>query len=288
MGFVGFIKKRLSSSDPRKKLRKILKDFELPHFPKSVLFILDGVRDPNVPTFEVARRVATDPGIHLRVLKTVNSAAFGLSKKVTNIEHAVALLGRARLEALILPLAIQETLPRFQAPCLDQKLFWLGAARRGSLARQIAQLLCPTTHVEAFSAGLLQDMAIPVIMHLKASIYCPNLESWNVEKDLHLDEIEKKELGFDHQEVGKLMGEEWFLPEALVEAISSHHRYFEGQNPGVYLASFIRYKKDPTESPEEELILEEAYTKFNLAKDTTRNVLYRAYKEAEDLAKIFI
>ena len=288
MGFVGFIKKKFRSKDPKKELRHILKDFELPHFPKSAMFILEGLRDPNVPTHEVARRVASDPGIHLRVLRTVNSANFGLSKKVTNIEHAVALLGRAHLESLILPLAIQDTLPKFQAPCLNQKLFWLGAARRGSFARHIAQILSPTTHVEAFSAGLLQDMAIPVILNLKAHIYCPTLELWNTDKEVRLEELERQELGFDHQDIGALMGEEWNLPEYLVEAISTHHHYFEGQNPAVYLASFMRYLEDTSETPEEEIIIEEAYEKFNLSKDLVRNLIQRAYQEAEDLAKVFI
>ena len=287
MGFIGLLKNRFSFKDPRRELKKLLDDFELPHFPKAAMYILEGIRDPNTPTFEIARRVAADPGIHLRVLKTVNSAAFGLPKKVTNIEHAVALLGRARLESLILPLAVKETLPRFKAKCLHQKLFWLGAARRGSLARQIAQVLNPVSHVEAFSAGLLQDMAIPVIMHLKEKIYCPTLETWNVEKEVRLDELEKRELGFDHQDIGALMAEEWNLPEYLLTAVSSHHHYEEGKDPAVYLVSHLRYREDPTETPEAEIIVEEAYDKFNLAKDSTLMMIKRAYQEAEELAQIF-
>ncbi len=288
MGFIGFLKERIKPKDPRKELKKLLEDFELPHFPKVAMFILEGLRDPNVPAFEIARRVSLDPAIHLKVLKTVNSAAFGLSKQVTNIEHAVALLGRARLESLVLPLAVRDSLPQFRASCLNQELFWLAGARRAILARQLAQVLNPRYHVEAFSAGLLQDMAIPVIMHLKEKIYCPTLETWNVEKEVRLDELERQKLGFDHQTIGRLMAEEWNLPDYLVQAVSAHHGFEEGLDPAVYLVSHLRYQEDPSESPEGEIIIEEAYERFNLNKDRTRAMLHKAYAEAEELARILL
>ncbi|NPB09896.1 MAG: HDOD domain-containing protein [Thermodesulfobacteria bacterium] len=288
MGFIGVLKKRIRPKDPRKELKKLLADFELPHFPKVAMYILEGLRDPNVPVPEIARRVALDPAIHLKVLKTVNSAAFGLPKQVTNIEHAVALLGRARLESLILPLAVRETLPNFRAACLNQELFWLAGARRAILARQLAHLLNPQHHVEAFSAGLLQDMAIPVIMHLKEKVYCPTLETWNVEKEVRLDELERRELGFDHQAIGRLMAEEWNLPDYLVQAVSAHHSFAEDLDPAIYLVSHLRYQEDPSESPEAEIIVEEAHSRFNLNKDIVRSMLKKTYAEAEELARIFL
>ncbi len=284
MGFFGFLKKK-RESNTRQKLREILKGFELPYFPKAAILALEALRDPNTPTFEIARRIAADPGIHIRVLKTVNSAAFGLPRKVSNIEHAVALLGRARLESLILPLAVNQSLPKFKSACLDLELFWLTAARRGCLARQLAQALHPNTSVESFSAGLLQDMAIPVIMHLQEKIYCPTLESWNQDPKANLVELERREFGFDHQTVGTLMAEEWNLPDYLVQAISSHHQ--PEIEPAIYLVSHLRYKHDD-EALAKEIIVEEARDKYSLSPDLTLNMLRKAEEEAGELAQIFL
>ncbi|NPA49018.1 MAG: HDOD domain-containing protein [Thermodesulfobacteria bacterium] len=285
MGFLGFLKKR-KKTDPRKELRELLGGFELPYFPKAAMSALEALRDPQTPTFEIARRISADPGIHVRVLKTVNSAAFGLPRKVSNIEHAVALLGRARLESLILPLAVHQTLPKFKSACLDLELFWLAAAKRGSLARQIAQVLHPNTNVESFSAGLLQDMAIPVIIHLKEKIYCPTLQNWNQDPRVNLVELEKERFGFDHQNIGGLMAEEWNLPDFLVQAVSAHHH--PEIEPAVYLVSHIRYQHDPDHSLEKEIIVEEARDKFNLRADLTMNMIKKAEQEATELAKIFL
>ncbi len=283
MGFLNFFKKK--KRDPRKELQEILEGYELPYFPKAAILALEALRDHQTPTHEIARRLAADPGIHIRILKTVNSAAFGLPRKVTNIEHAVALLGRARLESLILPLAVNQSLPKFKSPCLDLELFWLAAAKRGSLARQMAQILHPNTATEAFSAGLLQDMAIPVIMHLKEKSYCPTLENWNQDPKADLITLEREKFNFDHQYVGGLMAEDWSLPDYLVKAIALHHR--PEVEPAVYLASHIRYQSEP-DTFEKEIIVEEAREKFSLDADHTLRVIKKAEEEAEELAKVFL
>ncbi|HHI96947.1 MAG TPA: HDOD domain-containing protein [Thermodesulfatator atlanticus] len=284
MGLLSFLKRK---KDPRQQLKNILEGYELPYFPKAAILALEAIRDPNTPTHEIARRLALDPGIHVRVLKTVNSAAFGLPRKVSNIEHAVALLGRARLEALILPLAVNQSLPRFKAPCLELTNFWLTAATRGSFARQVAQVLHPNSKVEAFSAGLLQDMAIPVILHLKEHLYCPTLETWNQDPEVDIVTLEKENFGFDHQEIGGLMAEEWELPEYLTQAISSHHS--SSVEPAVYLASHLRYPAgEEKEKLETEIIVEEARDKYQLPPDMLLKMLQKARAEAQELAQVFL
>ena len=46
---------------------------------------------------EIAERIMTDPGLTVRVLRTANSAAFGLRQQATNLQYAANLLGRSRL-----------------------------------------------------------------------------------------------------------------------------------------------------------------------------------------------
>ncbi len=282
MGLLGLLKRK---KNPREELKKKLKGFELPYLPKAALLALEAIRDPHTSVPEIARRVAADPGLHLKILRTVNSAAFGLPRQVTNIEHAVALLGRARLESLLLPLAVKEALPPFDAPCLDHTLFWLTAAKRGSFARKFAQVLHPHSSVEAFSAGLLQDVAVPIIIHLSKDNYCPVLETWNTDPDVDVTELERKTFGYDHQDIGHLVAEEWDLPAYLSEAISAHHE--DKVEPAVFLASHLRYSREQNEI-EKEIVAEIAKQQFNIPKDQALNMLLRAQKEAEELARVFL
>ncbi len=284
MAFFGFFKRK---RDPLKELKELLEGFELPSFPKAAMQVLDTLRDPKATATQIARTIEADPGIYINVLKTINSAAFGLPREVVSMEHAVALLGRARLESLILPLAVKDCLPQINVPCLDLKRFWLAACRRGSLARHVAKILHPTTHVEAFSAGLLQDLAVPVIMHVKQKMYCPTLETWNVNKDTRLDELERKQFGFDHQTIGALMAEQWNLPDYLIRAISKHHYLENGTDPAVYLVSHIRYNQDLYENSEIDLLIEIAQKKLGLSRETIFHVIDQSLRDAEELVAIF-
>lgn len=228
---------------PREELRTLLKGYELPSFPSAVMGVINLLRDPNSPMSEIVSLIQSDPGMHVMVLKTVNSAAFGLNRKVSNVLHATTLLGRSRLESLVLPLGVRSVAPRLKCDMIDTRTFWLTAAKRACLAEKIAAMVHPATRIEAFTAGLLQDMAIPVMIDVKRQAYCDTLERWFRENSPRLDLLEQQDHGIDHQAVGALMAEEWNLPEYLVKAISRHHIAEGKDRPelAIRLVSSLRY-----------------------------------------------
>ena len=147
------------------------------------------------------------------------SVAFGLSHKVSNVQHAVSLLGRARLESLVLSVAVKNNLEDEKVPAwFDMRLFWRAAARRAALARGLAQRLHPETQAAAFTAGLLQDMAVPVIAHARESNYQSLYEGWNATDEVsNLVELEQQSLQFDHAKIGAEMARNWHFPANLIE-----------------------------------------------------------------------
>jgi HD-like signal output (HDOD) protein len=238
MGLFGLFKRR---EDPRKELRALLSGYELPSFPGLVMEALSLLRDPDSLMADVAKRLEADPGIHVKVLQMVNSAAFALANKVTNVHRAVTLLGRSRLETLILTHAVSKTISKDTIPGFDIKQFWFASARRAFVARGLASRLHPATQMEAFTAGLLQDMAVPVLAKVRAEHYPSILDEWRGDR-VGLDVLERDRLGYDHTAVGMLMAEEWGLPDSLVVAISGHHRDQEGlppPEPSVRLVSLL-------------------------------------------------
>ncbi|WP_022660991.1 EAL and HDOD domain-containing protein [Paucidesulfovibrio longus] len=55
--------------------------------------LLKVLGDPNARPQEIPDVIASDPGLTLRLLKFINSAAFGFRSQITSIQHAVTLLG---------------------------------------------------------------------------------------------------------------------------------------------------------------------------------------------------
>ncbi len=243
-----FFKKR--SKDPKKVLAKLLQGYELPSFPENVMKVLNMLQDPETSMQDIGDAIKTDPGMHVMVLKTVNSAAFGLSKKITNIQHATMLLGRSRLESLILPLGVKQSIPRIDYQCINTMSFWIASARRACLADAIAAYLHPTTRNESFTCGLLQDMAIPVIINSREDEYCKTLQRWNQDQEVNMQTLEQDTFGFDHQKVGALMAQEWNLPDYLINAILFHHEENSQASiePAIKLVSHIRYGSQAEES----------------------------------------
>jgi len=231
-----------SKSDPANELKAIVGDYELPSFPSTVMNILDLLRDPESSIKDISDQIEMDPGLHVKVLATVNSAAFGLAMRVNNVAHAVSLLGRSRLESIVLSVAVKDALPDSKTPCFDGKHFWKVSMIRASTARILAQRLHPSTTAEAFSAGLLQDMAMPVMADVKKEKYCKVLEEWD-KKDGQMDicNLERENFGIDHTTVGALLAEKWGLPEYLVESIRGHHDQSSQVMPAVKISSLIRY-----------------------------------------------
>ncbi len=211
----------------KKKSRTIegLDNYELPSFSASVVSLLGKLRDPECSFDAIADDLEVDPGLHVRVLKTVNSVAFGLSHKVSNIHHAVSLLGRARLESLVLSVAVKNNLEDEKTPdWFDMHTFWRAAARRAALARGLAQRLHPETQAEAFTAGLLQDMAVPVLAKNRVRNYQNLYETWNATAEvLSLANLEQDSLKFNHARIGAQMAHNWDFPANLVDMIGDHH-----------------------------------------------------------------
>jgi HD-like signal output (HDOD) protein len=281
-----FFKKR--SRNPRKELEELLHGYELPSFPANVMKVLNMLQDPDESMAAIAEAIRSDPGMHIMVLKTVNSAAFGLAKKISNIQHATMLLGRSRLETLILPLGVKKSIPQIDFPCINMRSFWLASARRACLADAVAAYLHPTTRNEAFTSGLLQDMAIPVIINCRQNEYCRTLDQWNNDFDARLDHLEQGAIGFDHQSIGALMAQEWNLPEYLVNAILYHHEEKEEVSiePAIRLVSHIRYENLQGEGTVMEHTRYFLFNNLDLDENAISEMLETAFEHAEEFAAL--
>jgi len=217
----------------KKKKAADLKDFDIPTFSAAVINLLGKLRNPEISINELAAELELDPGLHIRVLKMVNSSAFGLSRKINNIKHAVNLLGRGRLESLILSVTVKNNLAtNQQAAWFDMQEFWKTASRQAAVARILATALHPNTQSDVFTISLLQNMAIPVLANREGDRYRSLYQNWQIE-EIDLAEQERQLFGIDHATLGAQMAEHWGFPDSLVEGIGEHH---ESENLAIPLS----------------------------------------------------
>jgi HD-like signal output (HDOD) protein len=275
-----FKKKRNRVSD---NLKNLIDGFELPSFPAATMNVLGMLRDPDISMGDIAKTVQVDPGMNVNALRMVNSAAFGLSTKISNIRHAVTLLGKSRLEAIVLSLAIKDSIPSEGNAGYDMSSFWLASARRASLARELARHLHPQTQSEAFTAGLLQDMAVPFLAKFKGNQYGKVLSNWHEEDSAKLEVLEKESLGFDHQRIGSLVAEQWKLPQYLIEAIASHHVDLSTSEaePAIKIVSLLKYNNKSNGTKQ---LIHVCETQFGFSNNQISEIIERTFEDAEEFS----
>ena len=276
-----FFKKRKKNTE--QELDEFLEGYELPSFPGIIMEALSLLRDSNISMQKVSDLLNKDPGMHVRVLKTVNSSAYGLSKKISNLHHALNLLGKSRIESILLTHAVKDRLPDIHLKNFNLKQFWFVSSFRASLAKILADKLHPATKNEAFTAGLLQDMAIPVIALIKNKQYDSILEKWQNNTNFCLVTLEKEVLGYDHQKIGQMMAQSWDFPEYLINAISNHHETNGdvGVDPSVQLVSYLRNGRDTSEFSQ---LIEKCHESYNLGYEQTESYIKTASEESEQFS----
>jgi len=85
---------------------QIISGTSLPTNRLAVLNLLSVVNNPNSDTDDLTEAINTDVATSYRLLKLINSAAFGLQRKIDSIEQGILLLGRRQLKGWISMLAM--------------------------------------------------------------------------------------------------------------------------------------------------------------------------------------
>ncbi len=278
---LGFFRK--SQQESHKALTAVLGEMEIPTFPSALMAILDSIRDPDNSMDKVAQQTVADPGLVVRVLKTVNSAAYGLRRSVDNMQHACSLMGRSHLESLVLSLAIQEVLPKSSSPGFEVARFWTTAFRRASLARLLAARFNPSRQAECFTAGLLLDMAVPLLARSQAPGYGQVLEHWHSDPESNLADLENESFGWTHAQLGAALGCSWQLPEYLVSAIEEHHAHTTRFELGLAV-DLVSHLREDDERPGTEIVVDSLGEVCGIPLEEAEQTIADAFGQAEELS----
>ena len=66
---------------------------KIPMLPESIQKIETVYQNPNAAAMDMVKAIQSDPLLIARILKLANSPLYGLSRSVTDISHAISLLG---------------------------------------------------------------------------------------------------------------------------------------------------------------------------------------------------
>jgi HD-like signal output (HDOD) protein len=199
----------------------MFKGAEIPPLPLAVNRLLTELGKDNPDSDLLVRLISSETAIAAKVLQTVNSAFFGLRAPVTDIARAVALLGLKNVRNLALAYGTMAALPNPDGTLFDHEAFWNDSLLRAHLARCFGQIMLPGQGDEAFTAALLADIAIPVLLSVWSEYYAPVVHEW-LGSSKHLSQIEREHFGWDHAQAGAWMVRSWRFPDEIVCYVGAH------------------------------------------------------------------
>ncbi len=175
--------------------------------------------DPSIKN--VSQIISRDPGMTAKILQLVNSAFFGLRRRIASAADAVSLLGLDMTRTLVLSIQI---FSEFEAACARQlpvEAIWSHSLRVAALAQAIARAETSDTEMAqaAFTAGLLHEVGRLILAHRLGDRYRQVLAA--IECDpIPVATAERNVFGAAHPEVGAYLLGLWGLPHSIVEAVA--------------------------------------------------------------------
>jgi HD-like signal output (HDOD) protein len=188
-------------------VQRILKGF--PRLPMYASKLAVRLLDEDVSVSEVVNLTKLDPSLVAMVLKTVNSAYYGLQRKISSFQQAVLLLGFNQIYQLVLSNGVRSIMPK----AAEFRTLQFHSVIISLLSFEISLLSDLKNGVLHGTIGVLHDLGKSVILLIK--------------KDYPKLEIILDMLG--HERIGSLLLKEWDIPDIISFALE--YQFFPDFSP---------------------------------------------------------
>ncbi len=223
---------------------------KLPNVPEVVRELVQALNNPNANYSTIAKKVSQDQTLSLKILRLVNSAHFGLSRKVSSIDEATVMLGMEKLKTLVIASGFSGSVKEVEG--LDIKKFWSESFRVASLARWFAGRSESVEPDIAFTAGIIHNIG-RLLLHLAEPNRAKAIQTLIAESKVSRTKAELERLGFTSQDAGQALLDMWRFPAELGLAVKHFKKPLAAPEPlplsailnlACYINACVRDKRD--------------------------------------------
>lgn len=190
---------------------------ELYSLPTVAMKVLELTERADVDARAMKQCIEQDPALTAKLLRVVNSSLFGLTRQVSDLNQAIALLGVKPLKLLVLGFSLPSGLfTGIRAEALGR--YWRHSLTKAVAARELAERLWGVSGDEPFIAALLQDVGLLVLIQQLGEPFERFIDK-AFARQQGLAPMERTALGFDHITVSVELLTRWSLPRGVVAAV---------------------------------------------------------------------
>lgn len=186
----------------------------LPSLPEVALKVRKLADDPYSPAEKIAKIISTDAALSARLLQISNSVFFKGLNPVENVRTAVVRLGGVCVRNVVTSLVMDQLYHAKQSAAVKSQLhkLWVHSTRVAAISQVLARRFTSLNGDEALLAGLIHDIGTLPILSRAADF--PEI--------LKEPDILNRVIETMHQDLGKLILEDWHFPENLTNVAAEH------------------------------------------------------------------
>ena len=228
-----------------KRIKEIIKKIDrLKPIPQAANKIMSLAEDPNSSMSQITDVISYDQALTANLLKTCNSAYFGLSKKVDSVHQAVVYVGMDQLVDLVLINCGTDDFKRKQEGYgLEKGELWKYSVASALIAKDLAEKKGQKNNHRIFTAALVKDIGKVVLSQYVVEAQ-KKINALVSDDGYSFREAEKEVIGIDHAELGGMVAEKWKFSSQMADIIRNHHLHDESAQDDietviVYLADTL-------------------------------------------------
>lgn len=258
---------------------------QLPSLPQVIIKLIEACNNEACGLKELAEIIQQDPALANQILKTVNSAYYGLVQKVSDIDQAVSVLGTNTIKHIALCSSVHQIFrAKGQKGVFDLKAFWWHSLKSAIVAKMLAEQLNYPIPDEAFLSGLLHDIGKLVLWINFGEAYNDLLRKHFDQPSLLLEG--EAEIAASHMEIGAWLINQWHLQSFMADAILYHHQPVDRIMTASRLVQIVYAANRMSQEgvDESQISRETCECLFNMLPQTVEAILDQAAEDLESVA----
>ncbi len=174
----------------------------------------------NPDLIKIAELISADVGLSAAVLKTVNSALYGLSRPMNSIRQAVLSLGLRNISSLVTSFVLRQKIG--SKACIPLDTFWESAKEIAEISLLLAKNLSLPYPEDSYTIGLFHDCGIALMAQEHADYNEVYSESEKGNKSKLL-ELENQHYQTNHTVISFYLCKSWKLTDTIAKVVRDHH-----------------------------------------------------------------
>lgn len=204
------------------KLEEIKASGHLPS-PKGVaLQVIRLTQKDDISNHEVAHVIKADPALSARLIKVANVQVAYQTRPIISIVDAVSVLGFNTVRQLVLGLSLMEDNRSGNCSAFDYQAFWARSLLTAIAAKNLVVHSGIGSTEEVFILGLLGQIGSLAMATVYPQEYARILGMLANDETIELNNLERTEFGFDHNQLTQAMLADWGMPQVFQDVVRFH------------------------------------------------------------------